>query len=158
MLPSTLPKLDLQVKKTAWIIIGARGFEPPTSCAQGRRASQAAPRPECPSLCHTLAMIVAVVFLIYSALLFVEAVSSYRSSRAKPTLIAGICSAAILVVAAVLILMDVPIAASIGIGVLLAMLGVFGSRYLKTRAFFPSGLMMIASLMTLGVLLRILKQ
>jgi len=41
---------------------------------------------------------------------------------------------------------------------LLAMLAVFGSRYLKTRAFFPSGLMMIASLMTLGVLLRILKQ
>jgi uncharacterized membrane protein (UPF0136 family) len=103
-------------------------------------------------------MIVAVVFLIYAALLFVEAVSSYRSSRARPTHIAGICSAAILVVAAVLILMDVPIAASIGIGVLLAMLAVFGSRYLKTRAFFPSGLMMIASLMTLGVLLRILKQ
>jgi len=103
-------------------------------------------------------MIVAVVFLVYAVLLFVEAGVSYRSSRVKPTFIAGICSGAIVVIAAVLILMDVPIAASIGFGVLLAMLGVFGSRYLKTRAFFPAGLMMIASLMTLGVLLRILKQ
>src|SRR4030095_14431619 len=93
--------------------IGARGFEPPTSCAQGRRASQAAPRPECSSLCHTLAMIVAVVFLVYAVLLFVEAGVSYRSSRAKPTLLAGICSGGIVVVAATLILIDVPIGASI---------------------------------------------
>jgi uncharacterized membrane protein (UPF0136 family) len=54
--------------------------------------------------------------------------------------------------------MDVPVAASIGFGVLLAMLAVFGSRYMKTRAFLPAGLMMIVSLMTLVVLMRILRQ
>jgi uncharacterized membrane protein (UPF0136 family) len=103
-------------------------------------------------------MIVAVVFLVYGVLLFIEAGVSYRNSRAKPTFIAGVSTGSIVVVAAVLILMNVPVAASIGFGVLLAMLGVFGSRYLKTRAFFPAGFMMIASLMTLFVLLRILKQ
>jgi uncharacterized membrane protein (UPF0136 family) len=103
-------------------------------------------------------MIVAAVFLVYAALLFIEAGVTYRSSGAKPTLIAGICSGAIVVIAAVLILLKVAIAASVGFGVLLAMMGVFGSRYVKTRAFFPAGFMMIASLMTLGVLMRILRQ
>jgi uncharacterized membrane protein (UPF0136 family) len=103
-------------------------------------------------------MIVAVVFLIYAFLLFAEAGLSYSRSRAKPSLIAGICSGGVLIAAVVLMLNGVAIAASIGFGVLLAMLGVFGSRYLKTRAFFPAGLMMIASLMTLVALLRILKQ
>ncbi len=28
------------------MLIGARGFEPPTPCSQGRCASQTAPRPE----------------------------------------------------------------------------------------------------------------
>ena len=28
------------------LVVGARGFEPPTSCSQGRRANQAALRPE----------------------------------------------------------------------------------------------------------------
>ena len=27
-------------------MVGARGFEPPTSCSQGRRANQTAPRPD----------------------------------------------------------------------------------------------------------------
>jgi uncharacterized membrane protein (UPF0136 family) len=103
-------------------------------------------------------MIVAVVFLVYAALLFVEVGVSYQRLGSKSSLLAGICSGLILVVAAVLILLEVPIAPSIGFGVLLAMLGVFGSRYMKTRVFFPSGFMMLASLMTLGVLLRILKQ
>jgi uncharacterized membrane protein (UPF0136 family) len=103
-------------------------------------------------------MIVAVVFLVYAAFLFAEAGWTYSGSRSKPTLIAGICSGLIIVIAAILILMAVPIAASIGLGVLLAMMGVFGSRYLKTRAFFPAGFMMIVSFATLGVLLRILRQ
>ena len=30
------------------IMVGARGFEPPTSCSQGRRASQTALRPVLP--------------------------------------------------------------------------------------------------------------
>ena len=28
------------------LLVGARGFEPPTSCSQGRRANQAALRPD----------------------------------------------------------------------------------------------------------------
>ena len=33
-------------KQTAEAAIGESGFEPPTSCSQGRRANQAAPLPE----------------------------------------------------------------------------------------------------------------
>jgi uncharacterized membrane protein (UPF0136 family) len=40
---------------------------------------------------------------------------------------------------------------------MLAMMGVFGSRYMKTRAFFPTGVMMTLSLVALGVLFRLMK-
>ena len=36
-----------EIDKGYVIMVGARGFEPPTSCSQGRRASQTALRPVC---------------------------------------------------------------------------------------------------------------
>ena len=102
-------------------------------------------------------MIVAAVFVVYGLLVEIEALITYRQTGSKTTLFAGVASGMVVMVAAALLVLDVPIGASIGLGVILAMMGVFGSRYMKTRQFFPSGIMMTLSLMTLGVLFRLMK-
>jgi len=103
-------------------------------------------------------MIVAAVFVVYAVLLFIDAGVSYRRTGAKPSLVSGIVSGTLLVVAAVLIPLGVPIAASMGLGVMLAMMGVFASRYLSTKAFFPTGVMLLASVLALGALLGLLRR
>ena len=139
------------------LLIGARGFEPPTSCAQGRRASQAAPRPEWDSLCHTRGMIVVAVFAVYGMLVEVEAFLTFKQTGSKDTLLAGLLSGMLMMVAVVLLVLRVPIGASIGLGVILAMMGVFGFRYLRTRMFFPSGIMFAVSLLAVSMLFGMMK-
>ena len=103
-------------------------------------------------------MVVVALFVVYALLLFVEAVLSYGRNSAKPSFIAGLLSGVVVLAAAGLVLIEqVSLGVSIGLGVMLAMMGVFGSRYLKTRAFFPTGVMMTLSLVALGVLFRLMK-
>jgi len=103
-------------------------------------------------------MIVVGVFVVYALLLFVEAVMSYDRSGSKPSFIAGLISGvAVLVAAGLVLLNQVSFGVSIGMGVMLAMMGVFGSRYMQTRAFVPTGVMMTLTLVSLGVLFRMMK-
>jgi uncharacterized membrane protein (UPF0136 family) len=103
-------------------------------------------------------MIVVVVFVVYALLLFIEAVMTYGRTGAKPSFIAGLLSGVVALSAAGLVLVNnVSLGVSVGMGVMLAMMGVFGSRYMRTRAFFPAGVMMTLSLVTLGVLFRLMK-
>jgi uncharacterized membrane protein (UPF0136 family) len=99
-------------------------------------------------------MVVVGVFIVYGLLLFVDAAVGYSRTGGKPILIAGICSGIAAIAAGVLMHFAVPIGASIGIGVLLAMLAVFASRYMRVRDFVPSGLMLLASLVALGAIVR----
>jgi uncharacterized membrane protein (UPF0136 family) len=103
-------------------------------------------------------MIVVVVFVVYALLLFIEAVMTYGRTGGKPSFIAGLLSGVAALSAAGLVLVNnVSLGVSVGMGVMLAMMGVFGSRYMRTRAFFPAGVMMTLSLVTLGVLFRLMK-
>jgi uncharacterized membrane protein (UPF0136 family) len=103
-------------------------------------------------------MIVVAVFVVYALLLFIEAVFSYGRTGGKPSFIAGLLSGVVVLSAAGLVLIDrVSLGVSVGLGVMLAMMGVFGSRYMRTRAFFPTGVMMTLSLLALGVLFRLTK-
>ena len=103
-------------------------------------------------------MIVVVVFVVYALLLVIEAVMTYGRTGAKPSFIAGLLSGVVALSAAGLVLVNnVSLGVSVGMGVMLAMMGVFGSRYMRTRAFFPAGVMMTLSLVTLGVLFRLMK-
>ena len=103
-------------------------------------------------------MIVVVVFVVYALLLFIEAVMTYGRTGAKPSFIAGLISGAIALVAAGLMLVNqASLGLSVGMGVMLAMMGVFGSRYMRTRAFFPTGVMMTLSLVALGIMFRLAK-
>jgi uncharacterized membrane protein (UPF0136 family) len=99
-------------------------------------------------------MIVVVVFVVYGLLLYAEAGMGYRQNGARSTLIAGIVTGTVVIAAAAFVVMQVPAGASVGLGVMLAMMAVFGSRYMRTRAFMPSGVMFVASLIALGILLK----
>ena len=103
-------------------------------------------------------MIVETVFVIYGLLLFIEAVTSYYRGSGKPSFIAGLLSGILMLASAGLMLMNqASLGVSMGVGVMLAMMGVFGSRYLSPRRFFPTGVMMTLSLLALGVLFRLTK-
>jgi len=97
-------------------------------------------------------MTVVDVFAVYGVLLLIEAVVTYRRTGGKHSLIAGVLSAALALAAAVLVHFRVPIGASVGLGVILAMVGVFGSRCLKTKTFMPAGIMLGVSAIALGIL------
>lgn len=97
---------------------------------------------------------VAIVFFIYGFLLCLEAVMAYRQDSGRPSLIAGIVSGTLVIAAAAMVLLGVSIGPSVGLGVILAMMGVFGSRLMRTRAFMPAGLMFVASIVALGILFR----
>lgn len=99
-------------------------------------------------------MNVAGVFLIYGAILFIEAGLGFRSSGNRQALSTGIVAGSILIVAAALVgfQLQVQIGASVGVGATLAMLGNFGSRLSKTKKFVPEGLMLAVSVVVLGIL------
>ena len=96
-------------------------------------------------------MVVVAVFVVYGLLLIIEACTAYRGNEGKFMLLAGICSGVIAIGSAALLLLGISIGASIGIGLMLAMMAVFASRYMRTRAFFPAGAMLIISLVAMGV-------
>ena len=102
-------------------------------------------------------MAVVAVFAVYGLVLIIEAVLAYRGTGGKLTLLAGICSGIIAMGASALLLLQVPIGASIGMGLILAMMAVFGSRYMKTRELFPAGFMLVVSLVAMGALVRSMK-
>jgi len=97
-------------------------------------------------------MVVVVVFIVYGLLLFGDAGFGYRRTGGTPGLIAGLCSGTVAIAAGVLLMLGFPIGVSIGIGLLLAMMAVFASRYLKTRAFVPSGMMLMISFVAAGAI------
>jgi uncharacterized membrane protein (UPF0136 family) len=103
-------------------------------------------------------MLVVIVFVVYALLLFAEAGMTYGKTQSRPTLTAGLLSGGVVVFATILVLIgQVSLGVSTGLGVMLAMMGVFGSRYMKTRAFFPTGIMMTITLVALGVLFRLMR-
>jgi uncharacterized membrane protein (UPF0136 family) len=102
-------------------------------------------------------MVVVAVFAVYGLLLIIEACIAYRGNEGKLVLIAEICSGVIAIGSAALLFLGVSIGASIGMGLMLAMMAVFASRYMRTRAFFPAGAMLIVSLVAMGALFRSMK-
>jgi uncharacterized membrane protein (UPF0136 family) len=99
-------------------------------------------------------MIVAAVFLIYGIILFVDVGLAYQSSGNRQPLIAGIVSGTILLTAAALVgfQLQVQLGASMGVGATLAMVGNFGSRFMKSKRAMPDGVMLAISVVVLGIL------
>src|SRR3972149_9572397 len=68
--------------------VGARGFEPPTSCSQSKRASRTAPRPDQMngrSIMRRMSPRQAILFITYLTLLFgLSACSTSNETQSVP--------------------------------------------------------------------------
>ncbi|MCZ6794695.1 MAG: TMEM14 family protein [Planctomycetota bacterium] len=93
-----------------------------------------------------------VVLVVYAVFLVVGGVAGFKKAGSKPSLIAGVASAALLLVA-----LGISYAAPAhglwaGAGVSLLLVFVFGVRLAKTGKFMPSGMLLALSAVALGLL------
>jgi uncharacterized membrane protein (UPF0136 family) len=98
-------------------------------------------------------MTAAVTALIYGLLVLAGGVVGFKKAGSRPSLIAGIVSMALLLVAAVLLFSGRSSGAYLAIFVCAALLIFFGMRWMKNRRFMPSGLMSLVSAAALLLLL-----
>lgn len=94
-----------------------------------------------------------VATLLYGLLALGGGIGAYAKVKSKASLISGTISGAILLLGAFLQLQGVPWGYSLSLIVTVALLVVFSLRLLKTRKFMPSGLMLLAGIVTLAMML-----
>ncbi len=89
---------------------------------------------------------------IYALLLAVGGVIGYTKAGSKPSLYAGLASAAAVILALVLTFQNSSLGMSLGALVALLLAGFFGYRFaIQTRKFMPAGLLAVLSLVVLAV-------
>ncbi|MFO0888105.1 MAG: TMEM14 family protein [Isosphaeraceae bacterium] len=91
------------------------------------------------------------ILSVYALLLAVGGVIGYTKAGSRPSLIAGIASAIVVVIALFLTTTAPRLGLGIGAVVALLLAGFFGSRFSKTGKFMPSGMMAVVSVLTLIV-------
>jgi uncharacterized membrane protein (UPF0136 family) len=92
---------------------------------------------------------------IYAALLGVGGVIGFVKAGSRPSLIAGLVSAAVAVVCLVLWRSGNRLGLYLGVVLAIALFAQFGARFRKTHKFMPSGLLAVVSVavaVTLGLL------
>jgi uncharacterized membrane protein (UPF0136 family) len=90
---------------------------------------------------------------IYAVLLAMGGVMGFVKARSRPSLIAGLVSAASAVVALVLSTMQYQFGVPLGATLAIVLFLFFGYRYAKkNRLFMPNGLMAVVSFMVLAVM------
>ena len=87
-----------------------------------------------------------VVILVYATVVFAGGLIGYLKAGSKPSLIAGVVSAALLAGAAWMSWNNEVRALWIAVGIAGLLSVVFLIRFLKTRSFMPSGMMLVLSL------------
>lgn len=95
-----------------------------------------------------------VMTFIYAVLSVVGGIIGYQKAGSKPSLIAGMVTGILLLVAGVGLLQTAAWASWLAIAVSLLLVIVFIGRLLKTRKFMPAGLMVIVGVATLIALFQ----
>jgi uncharacterized membrane protein (UPF0136 family) len=147
--------------------IGARGFEPPASCAQGRRATKLRYAPinkrfivpaltfrfnsGSASVCRYNA-VMGIVLIVYALIILIGGVVGFRLAGSRASLMMGFTTGLMLAVSGALVLLGNKSGAYYGLGVNMALVLVFGSRYLRTMKMVPAGLMLGASVIVAAIL------
>lgn len=98
------------------------------------------------------AFVVRVALGIYAVLLAAGGMIGYRKAQSKPSLIAGLASGGLGILAAVLVGFS-PVGAYLGLALAIAMAAFFGKRFAKGRKFMPAGLLAILSVVVLVLIL-----
>ncbi|AOW99332.1 MAG: hypothetical protein F6J90_01345 [Moorea sp. SIOASIH] len=91
--------------------------------------------------------------LLYGILALIGGIMGYAKAKSKISLISGLISGLLLIFAGIMQLQGQPWAQTLGIAVAAALVIVFAIRLAKTRKFMPAGLMIIAGVVSLGVML-----
>ena len=96
-----------------------------------------------------------IVLGVYAALLGVGGVMGFLKAGSRPSLIAGLASAAIALVLLALTLQPGRERLGFGLGAALAaaLLAMFAARFSRSRKFMPGGLLTLASLLALALLM-----
>lgn len=94
-----------------------------------------------------------IATLAYGLLALIGGIAAYRSVGSKASLISGTISGLILLVGAFLQFQGVTWGFNLSLIITIALIVVFSLRLFKTRKFMPSGLMLLAGLVTLGMML-----
>jgi len=87
-----------------------------------------------------------VLILVYGTIVFAGGLIGYLKAGSKPSLVAGSVSAALLAGAFWMARSNGVVALAIAAGIAGLLSAVFLMRFLKTRSFMPSGMMLVLSL------------
>ena len=98
-------------------------------------------------------MVQALTSLAYGVLVLGGGIMGFRKAGSRPSLIAGIASMALLLLAAILLFSGRLIGAYLAIFVSGALLIFFAMRWVKGRRFMPAGLMSLLSVAALLLLI-----
>lgn len=90
----------------------------------------------------------------YGLLALIGGIGAYRSVGSKASLISGTISGILLLLGAFLQLQGITLGFYLSLAITIALIVVFSLRLAKTRKFMPSGLMLLAGLVTLGMILN----
>jgi len=94
-----------------------------------------------------------IVILVYAALMILGGFMGYKLARSKASLISGLASGGVLLVALGWSFGNLQAGTWIGIAVSAVLTLVFFLRVKKTRKVMPSGMLLVVSFAALGVLL-----
>mgnify|MGYP002079663939 CR=1 FL=1 len=93
------------------------------------------------------------VVLVYGFLLIAGGVIGFMQAKSKASLIAGSISGAVILASGIMMLQGIKLAVYLALVVTLALSVVFFMRWSKTRAFMPSGMMLILNEITFIIVL-----
>lgn len=93
------------------------------------------------------------IVLVYGFLLIAGGVIGFLKAQSKASLIAGGVSGVLVLVAGFLMLSAVSWATFLAIGITFLLTPVFAMRFVKTKAFMPSGMMLVLNEITLVILI-----
>jgi uncharacterized membrane protein (UPF0136 family) len=93
-----------------------------------------------------------VAAIAYGILALVGGIVGYQKAKSKPSLISGLMSGGLLLIAGIIQLQGLPLGKLLAQIITLGLIIVFTIRLTKTRKFMPAGLMLIAGVIALVML------
>ena len=93
-----------------------------------------------------------IVLIVYALVILGGGVAGFRIAQSRSSLMMGAATGLMLAISGVLVLSGNKSGAYYGLGVNLALILVFGSRYLRTMKMMPAGFMLAASVIVAAIL------